>query len=306
MSPRLCAYTTLLGGYEALNEQPVASRSGLPFLCLTDDPSLRSETWQIRVIRPLFPRDPVRSQRELKIRPHAHLPEFDGSLYIDNSLILEQPPEALWGRMDPAVGMLLPRHSFRARLLDEFLAVASAGLDDDARVFEQLRHLGEACPALLEARPFWTALLVRDHRAAPVRALLDDWAAQVHRYSRRDQLSINLACHRAGVAPGVLEIDNYRSEFHRWPEARNRCRAPAELLEALPEQGPEPAPGANPAVAGAVAALHAEMAALRRATAEHAAGVAEFRRIEASFAWRLAVACRRLIRPWTRRNPRYR
>jgi hypothetical protein len=29
-----CVYTTLIGGYEVLNEQPIAATSRLPFICL--------------------------------------------------------------------------------------------------------------------------------------------------------------------------------------------------------------------------------------------------------------------------------
>src|SRR5688572_10939275 len=57
-----CVYTTLIGGYEPLNEQPVAASSRVPFVCLTDDPNLASDTWQIRHVTPLFGMDPVRSQ----------------------------------------------------------------------------------------------------------------------------------------------------------------------------------------------------------------------------------------------------
>jgi hypothetical protein len=90
-----CVYTTLFGGYEVLNEQPIAPTSRLPFICLTDDPDLRSETWQIRQVEPLFGVDPIRSQRALKLRPHVHLLDFDCSIYIDNSVVLKTPPEAL-------------------------------------------------------------------------------------------------------------------------------------------------------------------------------------------------------------------
>ncbi|MBA8907376.1 hypothetical protein [Aminobacter ciceronei] len=41
------------------NEQPVASRSQLPFICLTDDHALRSESRDCRVVEPLFPQDPI-------------------------------------------------------------------------------------------------------------------------------------------------------------------------------------------------------------------------------------------------------
>src|SRR5665647_394091 len=89
-SPRLCVFTTLIGQYEQLNEQPVAAQSGIPFLCLTDDPDLRSESWQIRPVSPVFGMDPIRSQRDFKLRPHLHLPDFDASIYIDNSVLLTQ------------------------------------------------------------------------------------------------------------------------------------------------------------------------------------------------------------------------
>jgi hypothetical protein len=75
-----CVYTALIGGYEVLNEQPIAATSSLPFICLTDDPELRSETWQIRRVEPLFGLDSIRSQREFKLRPHVHLPDFNCSI----------------------------------------------------------------------------------------------------------------------------------------------------------------------------------------------------------------------------------
>ena len=47
-----CVYATLLGQYEELNELSAALVSGIPFTCLTDDPKLRSATWQIRLVDP--------------------------------------------------------------------------------------------------------------------------------------------------------------------------------------------------------------------------------------------------------------
>ncbi|WP_372621837.1 ATP-grasp fold amidoligase family protein [Falsiroseomonas sp.] len=220
----LCVYTALTGGYERLNEQPMARRSGLRFICLTDDPELRSESWECRLVRPAFRMDPVRSQRDLKIRPHLHLPEFDASLYIDNSVVLKQPPEALWAARDIRAGLSLPRHTGRETLLDEFVAVARMGLDDQARIFEQLNHYQLVHPAVLEERPWWTAILLREHHRADVRDFAEIWAAHVLRYSRRDQLSVNVALRESGLLPYVLPLDNRRSGFHRWPVTPGRVR----------------------------------------------------------------------------------
>jgi hypothetical protein len=220
----ICVYTALIGKYERLNEQPVAKSSGWRFICLTDDPELSSETWECRLIRPVFAMDPVRSQRDLKIRPHLHLSEFDASIWIDNSVILDQPPEALWAARDKRSVFSLPRHTGRETLLDEFIAVTQLGFDDPSRIFEQLNHYTLAHPELLEEPCWWTAILLRQHNRQDMRLFGEIWAAHVLRYSRRDQLSVNVAMRQAGVIPFVLPLDNRRSSFHRWPHAPGRVR----------------------------------------------------------------------------------
>lgn len=226
MGGPLCVYTVLLGDYEVLNPQPVAERSGVPFICLTDDASLVSPHWQMANVEPVFPMDPIRSQRMLKLRPHAvpALQAFDRSLYIDNSVQLKATPEEIVARCGAASGLGLPRHSMRESVLDEFIEVARLGFDDPARIFEQLNHyqsLGE--PALAQ-RPFWTAILLRDHRSAAVQRAMERWAAHVLRYSRRDQLSLNVALRETGLEPQVWNIDNLGSWFHSWPHTPGRVR----------------------------------------------------------------------------------
>lgn len=226
---KICVYTTLLGNYESINEQSVAAAGQIPFICLTDDPDLRSESWQMRVVQPAFPTDPVRSQRDMKIRPHVYLPEFARSLYIDNSVKLKQPPDRLFemGAASPE-GFVMPHHSFRQIVLDEFLEVAHLGFDDNNRVFEQLNHYLLSCPELLQERPWWTAIMVRDHANPRLCRALEFWASHVMRYSRRDQLSVNMALHLAGIQPVPLPIDNFDSQFHSWPHAQDRNRERGE------------------------------------------------------------------------------
>lgn len=232
---KCCVYTVLLGGYESLNEQPAAVRSGLPFICLTDDASLQSASWDCRTVEPLFPGDPVRSQRDLKIRPHVYLEEYDFSVYIDNSVVLRKKPEQLLDLLDAEAEFVLPIHSYRETVIDEFIEVARVGLDDSSRIFEQLNHYTLSGPNILQERPWWTAILIRDHRSGRVRSMSEIWASHVMRYSRRDQLSINMAFHAAKLRPKALPIDNFDSELHSWPHATNRDRqARNSYLSLLP------------------------------------------------------------------------
>jgi hypothetical protein len=127
---RACVYTALLGGYEQLTEQPVARESSLDFVCLTDDATLVSETWRVRLVEPLLPHDAVRSQRALKIRAHASVPDYDVSLYIDNSIVLKAPPEVTLTELLPSkTPLALMAHGFRESVADEFRAVVGSGLD---------------------------------------------------------------------------------------------------------------------------------------------------------------------------------
>lgn len=219
-----CVYTALIGRYEQLVEQPRAGDSAIPYICLTDDPELRSDTWQIRVVTPTFELDPNRSQRDFKIRPYLHLAEFGRSLYIDNTVRLTADPEELFALVPDDVPLALAPHSFRESVLDEFLAVASAGLDDQSRIFEQLNHYQLSSPSILEKKPWWTGMLVRDHRHAAVRQMGELWLAHVLRYSRRDQLSVNVALQQAGLVPHALEFDNQASAYHTWPHVQDRDR----------------------------------------------------------------------------------
>jgi hypothetical protein len=222
---RFCVYTALIGAYEPLNEQPAAAKSRIRFICLTDDRNLRSESWETRLVSPIFDRDPIRSQRDFKIRPHVHLPDFDASLYIDNSILLKEPPESLWELFDTGSGFCLSAHSFRDTVLDEFLAVAELGFDDQSRIFEQLNHYMIGSPDVLQQKPYWGGILLRNHHNSTVQAMLDLWMAHVHRYSRRDQLSINVALQRSGLSAQVLQIDNHESRFHSWPHKKGRDEA---------------------------------------------------------------------------------
>ncbi len=219
---RRCVYTALTGGYESLNEQPVAKASGLPFICFTDNPDIVSETWQIRPLNPIFPADAIRSQREYKLLPHKFLPEFDASLYIDNSVLLTVPPEQVFEKIPYPSGISLPAHSFRASVEDEFLEVAKDRLDDPARIAEQLDHYRANWPDVLAQKPFWNGILLRDHHNPVVIAAMETWRAHNYRYSRRDQLSAPVAFAQAGLIPDVMVINNFKSWFHSWPHAPDR------------------------------------------------------------------------------------
>ena len=173
----------------------------------------------------MFADDPVRSQRVVKLSPHEYCADYDVSLYIDNSVILSVKPEDIFERYDAHWDFLLPAHSYRKCVLDEFRAVKKLSLANKKRLNEQLAHYIETDSGCLKEQPYWGGVQIRRHANPGVRNAMRIWLAHVLRFTRRDQLSANFAFRRAGVVPYRLNIDNLSSWFHAWPVYHERNEA---------------------------------------------------------------------------------
>ncbi|WP_448655694.1 hypothetical protein [Microbacterium lacticum] len=213
---RIGVYTSLFGRYDGLVEPP-SSDEDIDYICFTDDPLLRSERWDIRLVAPAFAEDSVRSARLLKIVGDESLDQYDVTLYVDASVRLNmRAREIVDAWLPPDADMALASHSYRETLLEEFDEVIRLNYDDRARVYEQLVHYGIAHPDQLAARPLWTGILVRRNNVR-VRGAMRVWADHVLRYSRRDQLSVLIALATSGLRFHRLDVDNFASDSHEWP-----------------------------------------------------------------------------------------
>jgi hypothetical protein len=303
-TPR-AVYTALLGDYEELSEQSVARASDVPFICLTDRDDLVSDTWTIVKVELPFPFDLVRSQRYFKILGHPALDGYDETLYIDNSVHLEASPEDILDTWLDGADFSLHRHSFRARVIDEFDEIVRLNYDDAARVNEQLLHYAEAYPDVLLEQPYWNGMLAR-RRTPEVAATMRIWFDHVLRYSRRDQLSANVAFSLGAVEPHVVGDDNNVSEWHRWPvDVKRRAaqsvvtgRRTGPLLAEVARLEREvrlERKRADDLIAGAEAADERVRAAeleLAEADARAARAEQRFERVLSSFSWRVSKPIR--------------
>lgn len=223
-----CVYTILIGEYEKLNEQPVAQDSNIDFFCFTEDNSIKSETWKIIHVDPIFPYDTIRSARTIKIAPHRFLsPEFSSSLYIDNSIKLKAVPEEIFTDFSlEEYDLHLLQHSFREKVFDEFEEVLRINYDKPNLIIEQLNAYSMIAPSLFDEKPIWTGFMLRNHNKLDVINMMEDWLAQVMRYSRRDQLSINYVICKHKPKINLLDLDNHSTIYHQWPTAQ-RYGSPA-------------------------------------------------------------------------------
>jgi FkbM family methyltransferase len=220
-APRRVVYTALIGGYERLNEQPIAASSAVEFICFTDDPELVSETWTIRLVEPRFPRDSIRSARYLKVMGPELLKDYDQSLWIDNTIQLCMPPETILDEWLTEADFAAPLHSFRDSVAGEFDAVETAGYDGPARIYEQMTTYAATRPSVLREKPYATGFIARRHTTEVCEAMRL-WYEHILRYSRRDQLSLNYVLSVTGLPAAGIAIDLHKSQFHQWPISHGR------------------------------------------------------------------------------------
>lgn len=283
---RRCIYTVLYGDRDRLLAQPVRAASGLDFIAFTDDPAADWPGWTSRTLPQRLPGDPVRSARYAKFHPHVLLPDYDASLYIDATVLLRQPPEALFAALldGHADTMACLAHSHRACVLDEVRAVLGLSYDDPELCLRQMAVCAQA-GWRGTVKLTWSGLLLRHHHHPRVVAMMQAWWEHVLRFSRRDQLSFAFVAEQQGFAFTAHPLDNEDSPFHQWPLPRERARAPWKPALPAAEPGDD---DFRARLLTLVAELDGEI--LRRARAEAVRARAEAARARAEVAEMSAAA----------------
>lgn len=233
--PRRAVYTCMFGYSEQFNDF-VYDAPGIDFICFTDDPALRSDFWQMRML-PRGLLDPTRRAKQIKALPHRFLPDHDQSLYIDNTVRLLMPVHEIFTRyLAPSPSALVCfRHPWRNCVYDEAEAVIELGYDDAARVRAQMdvyRALGYPAAHGLSKSTF----MLRRHADPALHALMERWHEQVLRHSLRDQLSLHPAAWSLGFSIAHLPETFDDFTILSWPNVKDGVRVPRAFDDVLYRQ----------------------------------------------------------------------
>jgi hypothetical protein len=222
----------MFGFSEPFNDFPYEGTGGIDFVCFTDDPHLRSRVWTIKLVdRGLL--DPARAAKQIKALPHRFLPEYDWSLYIDNTVRLKVPPKQLFDRFlaEASSPLVCFHHPSRDCIYDEANAVIAAAYDDPARVRAQMRfyrHLGYPAHNGLAKGLF----LLRRHHDPILTPVMERWHQQVLCQSMRDQLSLNPVMWFDRFTPTYLNLRFADFELLDWPLVKGAIRLPRDFDDA--------------------------------------------------------------------------
>ena len=190
-------YTCITGNYDKLLE-PSIINSEWTYICFTDNESLVSKHWDIKLIDNPDKIDLTRLNRQYKILPHKYLPEHDLSLYIDGNMRLVVDPNTVEQQLTTKFDMLSVTHPDRICIYQE--AKACIRLNKDIpRVIEQ--HIKKY---KLASYPVNNGLhacgFMLRYNNNIVQDLMNHWHSELSNGSKRDQLSFNYSLWRTGLA----------------------------------------------------------------------------------------------------------
>lgn len=232
---RRVVYTCLFGYSERFNDFRYDA-PGIDFICFTDDPELTSDFWTIKQV-PLGLLDPPRRSKQIKAKPHIFLPEYDQSIYVDNTVRITAPIADIFSTYLGAPS--LPRsssplvcyqHPWRSCVYDEASAVLAGGYDDPARVNQQMdfyRSIGYPANNGLAK----TTFLLRNHHDPALIRLMDKWHEQVLRHSFRDQLSLLPTARALDFEISYLPLKFLDHDLFQWPVVKDNKRVPRDFVD---------------------------------------------------------------------------
>jgi len=197
MKKALCSVIT--GGYDML---PVAPKlDDWDVIMFTDYPIEGNVNgWEIRNLPKVD--DPLIQSRDIKIRTHVHLPEYDMVCYIDgNQQLLKPPPnEPVWYQ-----------HAKRTNIFQEANQIIKNGRFPKDLINAQMdyyRSQGyEDCGLYLNG------FHVRSNRDEAINELHEFWFAETCRFSPRDQLSLPYSIWYTGIEPTNIQWPSDKEKY---------------------------------------------------------------------------------------------
>jgi len=236
---KLVVYTALVGAKESL-ANPLAdlppgatSDLDLDFVCVTDNPALRSDVWRFvmlpegRLGGQHLP--PEKLSRRPKALPHDYFPDARFSLYIDNTVTFKRLPQASDLTTTKPTLFRAFRHATRSNPEQEAGAVAMLGYDDVSTICNQLSFY-EAQRPLATITPLTTAtVLLREHHRPEVQRFGVLWWESILAFSKRDQLSFDYARQQSGAEVEYFDGFTHDNPMVRWQGSLSQQRVKASF-----------------------------------------------------------------------------
>lgn len=202
MTKKYLLYTVIFGGYDKLKEIPPQARDArFDYICLTDDSSLKSDTYQIHVVENKD--SPLHLARRYKVLHHDLFSDYRATVYIDGKVGLKS---SLFPLLDGLTDWDLIgfAHYKRSCLYQEAAVLLHP--------YKQLETKSNVTPLISRFRTqgfpkmfglIDSSILVRNNTLG-IQLAMREWHQLIEQYSPRDQLSMMYALWKSGISFGII------------------------------------------------------------------------------------------------------
>ncbi|WP_304125278.1 glycosyltransferase [Methanosphaera cuniculi] len=209
---KMVVYTAITGGFDDL-VTPSVINEDFDYVCFTDNPELKSDFWDIRLITGKENElDNIRKARRFKMFPHIYLSEYDYSLWIDGNFDIIADVEDYIKEYSKNNKLLAIPHDARDCIYEEAHATIEANKDyPDIVELEMDKYEKEGFPhnyGLIAS-----GIIFRDHHDPEVIKLMEDWFSEVMNYSQRCQLSFNYVCWKNNFQYDKSDLYCFKNQY---------------------------------------------------------------------------------------------
>lgn len=206
-------YTMIFAGYDDLKEPEFVSPD-FDYVCFTDDPDLKSDVWQIRLVKIPHQINPKRYSGEFSTYPFSYLKEYDLSVYVNGAISIKCNISKFVDQVLPETKSIVSvQHPKRDCIYEEAIKVVQLKKDYPVIVARQMeKYRKDGFPDHYGLQAF--GLIVRRHNDNKLKKHCRFWRREVRNYSQRDQLSFNYVQWKYKlVEPAYISWDYFLENF---------------------------------------------------------------------------------------------
>ncbi len=207
-------YTAIFGNKDTLKD-PLYHNTDFDYVCFTDNKELKSDIWEVRYSEPIH-KDPVRSAKIFKVKPHEYFQKYDVSVWCDANFIICSDLNTFLNNFGTQANLLTFQHDQgRTCIYDEAKIIIQDKKDDPDIVKEQMKkYQSEQFPA--NAGLTACSILVRRHNEKDIIDMMNLWWNEIKQHSRRDQLSFYYCKWKLQTKMFMLAYPNYNIRYNQW------------------------------------------------------------------------------------------
>ena len=187
---KIAVYTCITGNYDKV-EEPLIMESACDYYLFTNNPNLKSDSWNIREIPEEISKinNNAKINRYIKMHPKEIFPEYDYAIYIDGNIKIISIISKFIEKVNNKTGLAIHRHCERNCIFNEIKACRAYGKGDYSKLKEQVsRYEKEGFPksyGMLECN-----VLVSDLKNENAKKIFDGWWNEyLDSESMRDQIA---------------------------------------------------------------------------------------------------------------------